>query len=237
MHFVLSTVILGEQRMKYNLINKKFGKLLVTKECGRNQKREMLWKCLCDCGNYVEVPTYRLISGKTKSCGCIRNELLLTYSDYKRESHGMAKTRLYKTWVNMRNRCNRPTERGYKNYGGRGIKVCVEWQNSFIPFMEWALSNGYDDTLTIDRIDVNGNYEPNNCRWVTQKEQNNNMTSNVRLTHKGITHNLTEWSKITGISYPTLQGRIRRGWKTEDILFKPINKRYSHSKHMKGEQG
>ena len=150
--------------------------------------------------------------------------------------HGMARTRLYRSWTSMRNRCNWKKDKEYKHYGGRGIKVCDEWQNNFEPFMEWALSNGYDDTLTIDRIDVNGNYEPSNCRWITRKEQNNNMTSNVRLTHNGVTHNLTEWSKITEISYSTLQGRIRRGWKTEDILFKPINKRYSHSKHRKGEQ-
>ena len=151
--------------------------------------------------------------------------------------HGMARTRLYRSWTSMRNRCNWKKDKEYKHYGGRGIKVCDEWQNNFEPFMEWALSNGYDDTLTIDRIDVNGNYEPDNCRWITRKEQNNNMTSNVRLTHNGVTHNLTEWSKITEISYSTLQGRIRRGWKTEDILFKPINKRYSHSKYTKGEQG
>jgi len=145
--------------------------------------------------------------------------------------HGMAKTRLYRAWTNMRNRCNWEKDREYQHYGGRGIKVCDEWQNSFEPFMEWALSHGYNDTLTIDRINVDGNYEPDNCRWITRKEQNNNMTSNVRLTHNGITHNLTEWSKITGISYPTLQGRVRRGWKTKDILFKPIDKRYSHDNY------
>lgn len=144
--------------------------------------------------------------------------------------HGMARTRLYKAWTNMRNRCNREKDREYKHYGGKGIKVCDEWQNSFEPFMKWALSHGYNDTLTIDRINVDGNYEPDNCRWITRKEQNNNMTSNVQLTHNGITHNLKEWSMITGISYPTLQGRIRRGWKTEDILFKPIDKRYSHGR-------
>lgn len=147
--------------------------------------------------------------------------------------HGMARTRLYRSWTNMRNRCNREKDREYKHYGGKGIKVCDEWKNDFKPFMEWALSNGYNDTLTIDRINVDGNYEPDNCRWITRKEQNNNMTSNVRLTHNGITHNLKEWSVITGISYPTLQGRIRRGWKTEDILFKPIDKRYSHDKQTK----
>ena len=146
--------------------------------------------------------------------------------------HGMAGTRLYRAWTNMRNRCNRKADKEYKHYGGRGIKVCEEWQNDFETFKEWALSNGYDDTLTLDRIDTNGNYEPNNCRWVTRKEQNNNMTSNVVLT---VTHNLTEWSEITGISYSTLQGRIRRGWKTDDVLFKPINKEYSHPKYAEQE--
>ena len=141
--------------------------------------------------------------------------------------HGMARTRLYKAWTNMRNRCNWEKDREYQHYGGRGITVCDEWQNSFEPFMKWALSHGYNDTLTIDRINVDGNYEPDNCRWITRKEQNNNMTSNVRLTYKGVTHNLTEWSQITGIKYQTLQGRIRRGWKVEDVLFRPI----SHDKY------
>lgn len=142
--------------------------------------------------------------------------------------HGMAGTRLYRAWTNMRNRCNRKADKEYKHYGGRGIKVCEEWKNDFETFKEWALSNGYYDNLTLDRIDTNGNYEPNNCRWITRKAQNNNMTTNVRLTYNGITHNLSEWSEITGISYPTIQGRVRRGWKTEDILFKPTDKRYSH---------
>ena len=145
--------------------------------------------------------------------------------------HGMSKTRLYRAWTNMRDRCNRKNDKEYKHYGGKGIKVCDEWQNNFEAFMKWALSNGYDDTLTIDRIDTSGNYEPQNCRWITRKEQNNNMTSNVRLTHNGATHNLSEWSEITGIKYPTLQGRVKRGWKTEDILLQPVDKRYSHDKY------
>lgn len=157
--------------------------------------------------------------------GCVTNNKASNLEWYK--WHKMTHTRLYGIWVNMRNRCNLKNDASYKHYGGRGIKVCEEWQNKFEPFMEWALSHGYDDFLTIDRIDVNGNYEPSNCRWITRKEQNNNMTSNVRLTYNGVTHNLTEWSQITGIKYPTLQGRIRRGWKVEDVLFRPI----SHDKY------
>lgn len=141
--------------------------------------------------------------------------------------HGMAKTRLYKAWTNMRNRCNLIKDKEYQNYGGRGIKVCDEWQNSFETFMEWAMSHGYDNTLTIDRINVDGNYEPSNCRWITRQEQNNNRTINVNLTHNGVTHTLREWSVITGMNYSTLQGRVRRGWKTEDILFRPV----SHNKY------
>ena len=137
----------------------------------------------------------------------------------------------------MRQRCYLPTSTEYNKYGGRGIRVCDEWNNDFIPFMEWALSNGYEKGLTLDRIDVNGNYEPTNCRWITHREQQNNKTDNVLLTLDGITHNLREWSEITGTNYQTLQGRVRRGWSDEDVLTKPINKRYSHRvKHISGKE-
>lgn len=151
--------------------------------------------------------------------------------------HGMAKTYLYRRWVGMRRRCYLKSEREYERYGGRGIKVCEEWKNDFIPFMEWALSNGYDEKLTLDRIDTNGDYEPNNCRWVSRKEQNNNKSDNVKLTLNGVTRNMVEWSEITGINYQTLQGRVRRGWNDEDVLTKPVNKNYSHrTKHISGKE-
>ena len=131
--------------------------------------------------------------------------------------HGMAKTPLYRRWVNMRQRCNLTSSHEYKQYGGRGIKVCEEWNNDFIPFMEWALANGYEKGLTLDRINVDGNYEPTNCRWITIKEQQNNRTDSVFLTLNGETHNMMEWSKILGVCYQTLQNRKRKGWSDERI--------------------
>lgn len=222
-----------------DLLGQKFGKLTVIgfEESIRTNTGTLrnLWKCRCECGNEKITQDNLLITGKVTSCGCGKPERMIKMHT----KHGGAKRkneeRLYSIWRSMKRRCANKND---MNYGGRGISVCDEWQD-YQTFKEWAYNNGYDDKAdkgqcTIDRINNDGNYEPSNCRWITRKEQNNNMTSNVRLTHNRVTHNLTEWSKITGISYPTLQGRVRRGWKTEDILFKPINKRYSHSKY-KGE--
>jgi hypothetical protein len=145
----------------------------------------------------------------------------------------MATSRLYHTWNGIRNRCNNSTACEFEKYGGRGIKICEEW-HTFEPFMEWALSHGYQDDLTIDRIDNNGDYSPDNCRWITFKEQQRNKSNNINLTYNGETHILMEWSEKTGIKYPTLQGRYKRGWSTEKILTTPVNERYSHrTKHIK----
>ena len=149
--------------------------------------------------------------------------------DHYKYRHGMAKTTLYRRWVNMRQRCYLPSSHEYEKYGGRGIRVCDEWNNDFIPFMEWAFANGYDNGLTLDRINVNGNYEPDNCRWITHREQQNNRTDNVLLTLNGTTHNMREWSEILGICYQTLQNRKIKGWSDEDILTKPV-------KHISGKE-
>lgn len=150
---------------KENLIGKEFGILLV-KEYDYKQKR---WNCQCKCGKETKVETSKLKSGKTKSCGCLRAE-------QKRQEltkHGMRETRLYRIWHSMKCRCQLERHKSYKNYGGRGIRVCDEWQ-AFEPFRDWAMDNGYTDKLTIDRIDVNGNYEPSNCRWIPMAEQSKN---------------------------------------------------------------
>lgn len=143
----------------------------------------------------------------------------------KRTEHGMYKTRLYKIWVNMKSRCNNPNATHYYRYGGRGIKVCEEWSNSFVSFMEWAYNSGYNDNLKIDRIDFNGNYEPSNCRWVTHKKQMNNTSQNVFVTINGETKTLREWSKETGIDERLLGYRFRRGYKGKELLSKkPLNR-------------
>lgn len=140
-----------------------------------------------------------------------------------RRTHGMSHTRLHNIWLTMRQRCEKPNCSGYRKYGAKGIKVCNEW-SSFEVFRDWAISNGYNDTLTIDRIDPFGNYEPSNCRWATQKEQQNNRTNNILLTYKGTTHSLSEWSSIASIPVRVLYDRHYRHWNIDRIFEQPIRK-------------
>lgn len=138
--------------------------------------------------------------------------------------HGMEGTRLYKIWDRMKQRCRNPNNTNYKHYGERGIEVCEDW-NDFSNFMNWSYENGYNESLSIDRIDVNGNYCPDNCRWVSQKEQNNNKRNNHYLTFGGRTLTLAEWGDATGILPATIQHRIARdGWSVEDALTIPPKK-------------
>lgn len=132
--------------------------------------------------------------------------------------HGMRHTRLYDIWRGMKQRCYNPKTNRYKNYGGRGICVCDEWKNDFQSFYNWAISSGYSDDLTIDRINTDGNYEPGNCRWATVKQQANNRTSNNIVEFNGESHTLTQWSEITGIKMATIWARLQKGWSVSDAL-------------------
>lgn len=160
---------------RIDLTGRKFGKLTVIECAEQSNNGHLLWKCACDCGNEVIVDSNKLQKGNTASCGCLR-------IDVKRRGglkHGMSHSRLYSVWKDMKYRCNNPSAPNYKHYGGRGIKVCDEWQ-TFEPFYNWAMSSGYNPDAqfaqcTIDRIDVNGDYEPLNCRWVDMKTQRNNQ--------------------------------------------------------------
>ena len=131
--------------------------------------------------------------------------------------HGMATTRLYQCWADMKQRCNNPHNQFYARYGGRGITYCESWED-FEPFMQWALSNGYSDLLTLDRINNDGNYEPNNCRWTTPKIQANNTRRNHKLSYQGQTLTVSEWADYLGISYSCMLSRVRRGWSMERIV-------------------
>lgn len=124
----------------------------------------------------------------------------------------------------MRQRCFKPNSSGYSKYGAKGIKVCSLWDQSFEAFRDWAYANGYSDVLTIDRVNPKGNYEPENCRWVNQKVQQNNRSNNVHLTYKGQTHSLIEWCEITGMSYKQIYDRYRRGWTVERLMEQPLRK-------------
>lgn len=196
---------------KINMIGKKFGKLTVIEEQEeRNKRKEIIYKCECECGNIVYVRGISLRNGSTKSCGCLKGE-----------KHGKYKHRLYSIWKNMKNRCYNEKYYQYKDWGGRGIVVCDEWKHSFEAFYNWAMNNSYRDDLSIDRIDNDGNYKPSNCRWLTTKEQSYNRRSNVYLTYDGKTQTIMGWAKELNIKHITIYARRLRhkDWTDEQCLF------------------
>lgn len=140
-------------------------------------------------------------------------------------THGETKTRLHRIWCAMRERCESASHMHYENYGGRGISVCEEWNHDFVAFRDWAMSHGYQDGLTIDRIDVDGDYCPENCRWASVKEQQNNKRSNHIMRLNGVEHTISEWSEILGIKKTTIKERLNIGWSDEEALTVPVRKR------------
>lgn len=178
-------------------------------------KHKAVWICRCDCGNIVEVSSQHLRRGTTKSCGCYAKEVIRKRS----LKHGASTERLFSIWRHMIGRCTNEKEAGYKHYGGRGIKVCSEWLQ-YENFKKWALTNEYEETLTIDRINVNGNYEPDNCRWATMREQGWNKRDSVKIEYQGELKTLEELSEITGIPQGTLRTRHWKGVKVPELLDK-----------------
>lgn len=183
------------------MIGQRFGKLLVLEQVGKN-KRGILFKCQCDCGNRAVYPGKDLRSENNKSCGCLR--------------HGMSGTRIHEAWTNMKRRCNDPNNKSYPNYGGRGITYDESWEE-FRGFYE-DMKEGYDDRLTLDRIDVNGPYSKENCRWVDMEEQANNKTSNRMLTYQGETLTMSQMARKHGLPVDLLKGRLYKGWTVKDAI-------------------
>lgn len=197
-----------------DLTGNRYGRLTVIKMAYRNENRKYYWLCKCDCGNEKTVAGYSLKCGDTQSCGCLGKE----HRTKSLIKHNMTHTKLYRVWGNMKARCYIKSSSRYYRYGARGITVCDEWKNSFDAFQEWAMKNGYKEDLTIDRIDVNGNYEPSNCRWATVKEQMNNYSRNHFLEYNGKNQTITEWAEELNINKGTIKSRLKAGWSIERTL-------------------
>lgn len=186
-----------------DLSGQRFGRLTVVEYAGRNRQNRAMWKCVCECGNVVITRSDALKSGDVQSCGCLNNELRSQRFIRMNTTHGKRNTRLYVVWCDMRRRCNDNRAPEYKNYGARGIRVCNEWNNDFKAFYDWAMANGYDETAnrgecTIDRIDVNGDYSPDNCRFSDSLTQGGNKRNNRLITHNGETKTQSEWARYYG---------------------------------------
>lgn len=195
-------------KIRREITGQKFGKLLVISfDSIRNQKS--YWNCRCECGTEKVVCGASLVRGLTVSCGCGRRDGKRTFIKNKN---------LYMVYNSMVARCTKENNKDYKNYGSRGIKVSEEWKD-FKVFQEWALNNGYEKGLTLDRIDNNSGYSKENCRWVTNKENCNNKNNHNLLTYDGTTLNLTQWAEKLGIKVTTLHNRLYRSKRSlKDII-------------------
>ena len=212
---IINYIFRSDIIMKYKDISgQQFGRLTALYRLHNYHKKGTYWLCVCDCGNLTEVRYDALYNGNPKSCGCYRKERIKNL----KTRHGKSYIPLYYVWNNIKQRCHNSNCKNYKNYGGRGIAVCDKWKDNFQAFYDWALNNGYSDNLTIDRIDVNGNYEPNNCRFVNMKQQERNKRNNRNITINGEMHCLKEWCELLGLNYQTVFTRIYRGWSIERAL-------------------
>jgi hypothetical protein len=188
-----------------DLVGRRFGKLSVARYLGSSR-----WSCLCDCGRESAVNGQRLREGKTRSCGCG-----IAQSNKRRTKHGMYRTRAYRIWHSIRQRCENPNNKTYPRYGGRGIKLCDRWQ-SFGNFIEDM--GEPPEGMSIDRIDGDGDYEPGNCRWATPTQQQNNIRTNRMFTHDGKTMTLAQWARELGIAYHVLKYRLNQGWQPPKLF-------------------
>lgn len=196
----------------------RFGSLVVIKrvyEYDKKGNKIAKWECDCDCGGKAYVTTNNLKFGHSKTCGCSF-----------RTKNGMGKSRINKIYSGMIDRCYNEKVDCYDRYGGRGIRVCDEWQgdDGFFNFYDWAIENGYKDELTLDRIDVNGNYEPKNCKWSTQKEQANNKRNSLYIEIDGEKRTASQWEEITGVKAGTIYVRYRKGYREKDLIVQSLSK-------------
>lgn len=210
-----------------DLTGQKFGRLTIIKRAGASKSGKVLWLCECSCEehNQITTTTSNLVTGTTKSCGCLAKEST-SRTGKANIIHGDTDTRLYRIFHGMKDRCYNSKNKDYARYGGRGITVCEEWKNDYSSFKNWALSNGYKDTLTIERKDYNKNYCPENCEWITMEQQQRNKSSNRTITYNGETMILVEWAEKLGIPYKVLCARINdKGYTFEEAINMPYKRR------------
>ena len=211
-------------------IGNRYGSLIVLERaedhvCPNGRKRAM-YLCKCDCGNTKIIYAENLTGGKTLSCGCLQKRRTIEASI----THGESNSKLYGVWCSMKRRCDLPTARYYNNYGGRGIRVCDEWHDDYSAFMKWSIAAGYHESerrgdCTLDRIDVNGDYSPDNCRWVDQIIQMNNVRYNRIVEYDGVKYTIAELARATGVPYQRLSQRICiYGWDVSDAVNRPPKK-------------
>ena len=199
-----------------DLTGMKFGEWNVISRGHTDKSKKIHWLCECSCGNRSEVSANSLLSGNSTKCiECSAKE-----KAKKCIKHGKSKDRIYNIYRGMKSRCLNKNNYSYSHYGERGIKVCDEWlgETGFKNFYDWAMNHGYSDELSIDRINVDGNYDPNNCRWATKDEQQCNKTNSILIEYKGEKKTVAEWAKIYGINYYTLLSRIKSNWDIEKAL-------------------
>lgn len=198
-----------------DLTGEQFGRWTVLQCAGRGKHGELQYKCRCECGTERIIRRSSLTSGNSKSCGCLSKDIAKKLNT----SHGATHTRLYRIWAGIIQRCCNSRKRyEWEKYGGRGISVCDEWKNSFENFQKWALSNGYNEHLSIDRIDVNRGCFPENCRWATAKEQGNNTRSCRKITYKGKTKTMRGWEEEMGLSKGVIYWRLKHGWSEKEAI-------------------
>ena len=204
-----------------DISGKRFGRLTAIKYIGKSKGKQTLWECKCDCGNIAIVHQQNLKSEHTSSCGCYNSEV----ASEREKEHGQSGTRLYNIWHDMIYRCYNSNHRSYKDYGGKGIIVCNEWKDDFEVFRNWAIENGYKENLSIDRIDSDKNYCPENCRWATDIQQANNTSRNLIFTVDGCTDTLANLCRKYNIPYTLAHSRIYRNWDIKKALTEPSQRK------------
>ena len=215
------------RKRAWDMTGQKIGRLYVVKRVGAWDK-QVWWLCKCDCGNEKIICGAVLRNPKVRSCGCVYKETrqAVARASIAKEKHGDSFARLYFVWGDMKARCYNPNSISFKNYGARGITVCEEWKNDYSAFKKWAIENGYNENAkrgecTLDRIDIDKHYSPDNCRWAEMKVQSNNRRNTPMVTINGYTAPITEWAEKANIPRHLIYSRYRRGWSGEELISPP----------------